>query len=177
MNGKHPPLVVVRNLKKHFSLRRQLLNPQRTVRAVDGVSFDIWRGETLAVVGESGCGKSTLARCIVRLLEPTEGTIEFSGTDITHLGLRELRAFRLEMQMIFQDPSASLNPHKTVAQIVEYGLKFMAVARLVNAVNVSLRCCRRSVFLQSRRTGARETCQAVSANESGSRGPSYSGLV
>jgi oligopeptide/dipeptide ABC transporter ATP-binding protein len=123
MSDTHLPLLVVRNLKKHFPLRRQLGKPRRIVHAVDDVSFELRRGETLGVVGESGCGKSTLARCIVRLLEPTEGTIRFSEADITHLGVRELRRFRREMQMIFQDPSASLNPLKTVAQIVEYGLR------------------------------------------------------
>jgi oligopeptide transport system ATP-binding protein len=130
--NERQPLVVVRNLKKHFPLRRRLGEPRRAVRAVDDVSFEIRRGETLGIVGESGCGKSTLARCIVRLHEPTEGTIQFHGKDISHLGVRELRPFRREMQMIFQDPTASLNPLKTVERIVEYGLKIHGLGSAQN---------------------------------------------
>ncbi len=117
------PLVSVQQLTKHFPLRRQFGRPAAAVHAVDGVSFEVRRGETLGLVGESGCGKSTLARCIVRLHEPTGGTISFDGTDITHMGVRDMRALRPAMQMVFQDPTASLNPLKSVGQIVEYGLR------------------------------------------------------
>ena len=103
------------DLVKHFSVRRR--SPER-IHAVDGVSLEVRRRETLGVVGESGCGKSTLARLLVRLHEPTSGTIRFDGTDITTLSRRELRPFRREMQMIFQDPYASLNPRKRVGQII-----------------------------------------------------------
>ena len=102
------------DLVKHFPVRRR--SPER-IHAVDG-SREVRRRETLGVVGESGCGKSTLARLLVRLHEPTSGTIRFDGTDITTLSRRELRPLRREMQMIFQDPYASLNPRKRVGQII-----------------------------------------------------------
>ena len=102
------------DLVKHFPVRRR--SPER-IHAVDGVSLEVRRRETLGVVGESGCGKSTLARLLVRLHEPTSGTIRFDGTDITTLPPRAAAA-RREMQMIFQDPYASLNPRKRVGQII-----------------------------------------------------------
>src|SRR5437879_252382 len=107
-------------LVKHFPVRARTFGrgAGEVVHAVDGVSLDVRRGETLGIVGESGCGKSTLGRLLVRLHEPTSGTIRFAGDDITTLSRRELRPFRREMQMIFQDPYASLNPRKRVGQIV-----------------------------------------------------------
>jgi oligopeptide/dipeptide ABC transporter ATP-binding protein len=124
-------LVEVRGLVKHFPARGPgLAGRGRTVHAVDDVSFEIRRGETLGLVGESGCGKSTLARCVVRLLEPTAGSLAFAGQDITHLGMAALRPLRRRMQMVFQDPMASLNPLKPVGRIVESGL---AVHRLGDA--------------------------------------------
>jgi len=108
------------DLVKHFPVRSRSLHRQQRdyVHAVDGVSLEVRRGETVGVVGESGCGKSTLGRLLVRLHEPTSGTVMFDGTDISKLSRRELRPFRREMQMIFQDPYASLNPRKRVVQIV-----------------------------------------------------------
>jgi oligopeptide/dipeptide ABC transporter ATP-binding protein len=118
-----PPLLSVRNLETHFPQDDGL------VRAVDGASFDLVAGTTLGIVGESGCGKSTLARCIVRLLEPTGGTLRFRGRDITHLSRRPLQPFRREVQLVFQDPSSSLNPRKRVGQIVAAPLLLQGMER------------------------------------------------
>jgi oligopeptide transport system ATP-binding protein len=114
-------LVEAVGLTKHFPVRSGAFGrgAKEVVHAVDGVSLDVRRGETLGIVGESGCGKSTLGRMLVRLQRPTSGTVRFAGTDITSLSRRELRPFRREMQMIFQDPYASLNPRKRVGQILE----------------------------------------------------------
>jgi len=114
------PLVQVRDLKMHFPIRSGFVIQRQVgaVRAVDGVDFDVLRGETLGLVGESGCGKSTTARLITRLLAPTAGTISWEGRDIAGLSRKELKPLRREMQMIFQDPYSSLNPRKTVGSII-----------------------------------------------------------
>jgi oligopeptide/dipeptide ABC transporter ATP-binding protein len=107
-------LVSVRELYKYFPVE----GSDDSWRAVDGVTFDIFRGETLGLVGESGCGKSTAGRCILRLIEPTRGEVKFDGRDLTAMGKRELRQLRREMQIIFQDPNASLNPRMKVENII-----------------------------------------------------------
>src|SRR2546423_10890850 len=107
-------------LIKHFPITRGIILQRQigAVHAVDGVSFDVMRGETLGLVGETGCGKSTTARLVMRLLEPTSGTIRFDGRDISSLSTRQLKPLRREMQLIFQDPYSSLNPRKTVGAII-----------------------------------------------------------
>ena len=118
-------LLVVEDVKKHFPVTRGIIFQKQVgaVRAVDGVSFTVKSGETLGIVGESGCGKSTLARCILKLLEPTDGKIIFDGRDITRLSRTNMRPIRREMMMIFQDPYASLNPRKRVGFIVAEALE------------------------------------------------------
>ena len=127
--GNAPPVLEVRDLKKHFPVRKGLLARQvGTVYAVDGVSFSIREGETLGLVGESGCGKSTAGRTVLRLLEPTAGSIHISGKDITHVSKDELRPFRRQMQIIFQDPFSSLNPRKSAGRIVGELLQIHGIA-------------------------------------------------
>ncbi|WP_179199813.1 ABC transporter ATP-binding protein [Streptomyces sp. NRRL B-24572] len=122
------PLLKVTGLQKHFPIRKGLLQRQTgAVKAVDGLDFEVYPGETLGVVGESGCGKSTMGRLITRLLEPTGGKIEFQGTDISHLGVSGMRPLRRDVQMIFQDPYGSLNPRHTVGSIVSAPFKLQGV--------------------------------------------------
>jgi oligopeptide/dipeptide ABC transporter ATP-binding protein len=113
------PLVQIRDLVKHFPVD----GSDDVVRAVDGVTFSITPGETLGLVGESGCGKSTVGRCLLRLIEPTSGDVEFAGKDVLGAGKSEMRDLRRDMQIIFQDPYASLNPRKTIRDIVGEPLK------------------------------------------------------
>jgi oligopeptide/dipeptide ABC transporter ATP-binding protein len=114
------PLVKLEGIKKYFPVTRGILFQHRIgdVHAVDGVDLEIYPGETVGLVGETGCGKSTLARVVMRLYDPTEGRIWFNGRDITHMRGEGLRGLRRDMQMIFQDPYASLNPRKTVGTII-----------------------------------------------------------
>ncbi|MDO2948105.1 ABC transporter ATP-binding protein [Aeromonas simiae] len=113
------PLLTITDLKQHFAMGGGLLRRGYTVYAVDGITLSLRRGETLGLVGESGCGKSTLGRTLLKLFEPTAGTITFEGRDITHLSPKEMRSLRQEMQIVFQDPVESLNARHTVGQILE----------------------------------------------------------
>jgi oligopeptide transport system ATP-binding protein len=124
------PLLEVTDLVKHFPIKSGLLIDRTVdyVRAVDGISFSVNKGETLGLVGESGSGKSTTCRVVLQLLKPTSGSVKFEGREIAGLGRRELRPLRREMQMIFQDPYASLNPRKRIGQIVGDQLKVQKMA-------------------------------------------------
>jgi oligopeptide/dipeptide ABC transporter ATP-binding protein len=124
------PLLEVRDLVKHFPIRRGLLSRVvGHVQAVDGVSFNLRRGEVLGLVGESGCGKTTTGRCILRLIEPTSGSVRFEGQEVLELDKGALRAMRRRMQIIFQDPYSSLNPRLTVGSIIGEALTIHNLAR------------------------------------------------
>ena len=113
------PIVEAKGLKMYFPVGRTITGkPRRLLKAVDDVSFAIGKGQTFGLVGESGCGKTTIGRCLVRLYQPTDGQILFDGQDVARLGEKELAPYRRRMQMIFQDPYASLNPRMTVASII-----------------------------------------------------------
>jgi oligopeptide/dipeptide ABC transporter ATP-binding protein len=143
-------LIEVRDLVKHFPITKGIVLRRSVgaVQAVDGVSFDVVRGETLGIVGESGCGKSTTARLLVRLLAPTSGSIKFDGREIANIEGAELKGLRREVQMIFQDPYSSLNPRKTVGSIIsepyaihglhgEGGARKKAVQELMDTVGLN----------------------------------------
>ncbi|HET6550604.1 MAG TPA: dipeptide ABC transporter ATP-binding protein [Solirubrobacter sp.] len=142
-------IMEVRDLVKHFPIHAGFLRRQvGAVQAVDGLSFDVMRGETLGLVGESGCGKSTTARVLLRLMNPTSGSIKFEGQEISHAKRSELKALRSDMQMIFQDPYSSLNPRKTVGSIIsdpfvihglhkESGARKRAVQELMDVVGLN----------------------------------------
>ena len=124
------PLLRVKNLKKYFPIRGGLFSREvARVHAVDDVTFSILKGETLGLVGESGCGKSTTGRCILRLIEPTSGEVTFEGQNVTTLDKRSLRHLRRDMQIIFQDPYASLNPRMTVGSIIGEALVIHKLAK------------------------------------------------
>jgi oligopeptide transport system ATP-binding protein len=124
------PLLEVTDLVKHFPIKRGILIDREVdqVRAVDGISFEIPRGQTLGLVGESGSGKSTACRAVLQLIAPTSGSVRFEGQEIAGLSRRRMRPLRREMQMIFQDPYASLNPRKRIGQIVGDPLKRQGIA-------------------------------------------------
>ena len=124
------PLLEVTDLKKHYPIRSGLFRRAAgAVYAVDGVSFTVAPGETLGLVGESGCGKSTVARTVLRLVEPTSGTIKLGGNDMTRLDRAAMRPFRQRMQIIFQDPFSSLDPRMTAGDIVREPVTFHGIAK------------------------------------------------
>ena len=130
------PLLEVRDLVKHFALERKRLlqlQPDR-LRAVDGVSFDVARGDTLGLVGESGCGKSTTARLILRLIEPTSGSVTLDGVDVLGSSVGDLRRLRREMQIVFQDPLSSLNPRMTVGENIAIQLHYHGIGSRVERI-------------------------------------------
>jgi len=142
------PLLQVRDLVKEFDLRRTSFRAEsRTVQAVSGVSFDINVGEAVSLVGESGCGKSTTARCVLRLIEPSSGSVQFDGTELTTLSGAQLREARRRFQMVFQDPYASLNPRMTVGEIVSEPL-------LVHGVSTQEQATRTAELLEMVQLGA-----------------------
>src|SRR5215204_3820686 len=127
--GVAQSVLEVTDLVKHFHVGSQFTGGGGVVHAVDGVSFSIGEGEMLGLVGESGSGKSTVGNCVVRLLEPTSGTVRLKGRDITHLSRRELRPLRRDMHIVFQDPYSSLNPRMTCGDIVGEPLRIQGLAR------------------------------------------------
>jgi oligopeptide/dipeptide ABC transporter ATP-binding protein len=131
-------LLRVTNVVKSFTARNKTLGVRSTNTAVNGVSLEVKRGETLGIVGESGCGKSTLARCIVQLLPATSGSVELNGVELTSLSRRQLRPHRRQMQLVFQDPYASLNPRRTVGEIVADPMRINKVAS-TEAINERVR--------------------------------------
>ena len=122
-------IMQIKGLKKYFPVQSTFRLQPKTVKAIDDVSFDIYRGETFGLVGESGCGKSTTGRCAIGLLKSTEGKIIFNGKDIAKLSSKEQKAYTSKMQMIFQDPSSSLNPRMRIGDIVEEPLKLHHVGK------------------------------------------------
>ena len=137
-------LLEIRDLRTYFPIRSSLLSRHLgDVRAVDGVSLDVEDGETLGLVGESGCGKSTLGRSILRLIEPTSGSVEFEGRNLLALGYAEMRDMRRRMQIIFQDPYASLNPRMRVGDIIGEGLRIHRLASGQERLDVVMRILNR----------------------------------
>jgi oligopeptide transport system ATP-binding protein len=158
------PLLQVNHLVKHFPIKAGVLIDREvaTVKAVDDVSLTVRQGETLGLVGESGCGKSTLCRTLLRLIEPTAGSIHFDGREISEISQRELRPLRREMQMIFQDPFASLNPRRRVGQIVGDPMQLHGIVR-------SISCSSGSGSAPSTTTAFRTSSRGDSGSGSGSR--------
>ena len=145
---KMKALLRVENLKKYFPVKRGILEtlkraPQKYVRAVDGISFEVRKGETLALIGESGCGKTTTGRVILRLIEPTDGKIIFEDVDITKLSQDELRSVRRKMQMVFQDPYASLSPRMKIGDAIAHPLLIHGLAEKEEAKELALKMLRR----------------------------------
>lgn len=160
-------LIEVDGLKKYFNVGKG-----KVLKAVDNISFSIREGETLGMVGESGCGKTTAGRTVLRLYEPTAGSVKFNGTDIYNLSPGKMKAMRRDMQMIFQDPYASLNPRFTVQDIIGEALDIhnMAGSR-AERKNGSKSCSTWSALIMTMRPGIRMNSPAASASGSGLPAP------
>ena len=150
------PLLEVRDLKKYFPLARKPFAERQEVRAVDGISFTLGRGETIGIVGESGCGKSTAAKAIMRLIEPTAGTVLLDGIDVTALSTRAFRPYRRQVQIVFQDPYASLNPRMRAGAIVDEPLRNFGVGVAERAARVAMLFDRVGLPPESQRKYAHE---------------------
>ncbi len=146
ISGDGQPLLDVKNLVMHFPLTQGIIFQRKVgaVQAVDGVSFSVKRGETLGLVGESGCGKSTTGRAILQLYKPTEGQVVFNGSDLTQLDGSQMRRMRRHLQMIFQDPYASLNPRMTVGNIISEPMQIHKLVPRVSAPSACRSCCKPS---------------------------------
>jgi len=171
------PLVRLQGIKKHFPITQGIIFQHKigAVHAVDGVDLEIYPGETLGLVGETGCGKSTLARVVMRLFGVTEGTIWFDGRDVTNLKGNELRELRRDMQMVFQDPYASLNPRKTVGSIIGAPFRLHGTVPK-NRVKAEVQELMELVGLNPEHTtGTRTSSREASGSGSASRDRSRSG--
>ncbi len=162
------PLLRVRGLVKHFSVDRGLIGSGAKLHAVDGVDLEVHPGEVLAVVGESGSGKSTLARCILRLIDATEGTIEFAGEDVTHIAGRRLAAFRQQVQPVFQDPFSSLDPRWRVRRSIREALDAYRIGTPPSATPARTTCSSAWGSTPRSPTGGPTSSRAASGSASGS---------
>ena len=161
-------LVEVDDLKVHFPIRSGIFKTTKgSVKAVDGVTFDVRRGETLGLVGESGCGKSTIGRAMIRLREPTEGSVRFDGVDLGSLNTGALRKMRRRMQIIFQDPYGSLDPRMTVGSIVSEPIETHHLAEAPPRRNGSRSCSAWSGWTPSTSGATPTSSRAASGNGSG----------
>lgn len=158
-NGERGALLSVDNLQMHFPITRGVIFQRQVgaIKAVDGISFDLYKGETLGLVGESGCGKSTTGRAILQLHRPTAGKVNFEGKELTNTKGEELRRMRRRMQMIFQDPYASLNPRMTVGSIIGEPLEVHGIG------NTKKRTPGSSAGIIADRRAEPRLCQPVSA--------------